>query len=374
MSWEIPLFKIYWDEEDIARVSDVIKRGMGWAIGKEVEEFEGLIAEYFNRKYAVVFNSGTSALHAALIAHEIGPGDEVLVPSFTFIATANAPLFVGAKPVFVDIEEDTYGMDPEDLRRKITERTKAIIPVHYSGLPCRIKKIKDIARENGLIVIEDAAEAFGAAIDGKKVGTLGDSAMFSFCQNKIITTGDGGVIVTDSEDIYYKLKLVRSHGRSDNSDYFVSAEKADYISLGYNFRLSNISAALGIAQIKKANMIIEFRRNRAKLYNKALKDIKQIRTFRAPEGYHHVYQMFTIRAEKRDDLMSYLAKKGIMSKVYFDPIHKTLFYRGMGYNCKLPVTERLSEEVLTLPMYPDLMEEEINGIARAIKEFYEVSK
>ncbi len=372
MNWKIPLFKIYWEDDDTEFINSVIRSGMAWAVGPKVEEFEEAIAEYSKSKYAVVFNSGTSALHAALIAHGIGPGDEVLVPSFTFIATANAPLFVGAKPIFVDIEEETYGMDPEDLRRKITARTKAIIPVHYSGLPCHIEKIRDIARENNLILIEDAAEAFGASIGGKKVGTFGDSAMFSFCQNKIITTGDGGAIVTDSQDIYQKLKLIRSHGRADISDYFSSMAKADYVGLGYNFRLSNILAALGVAQMNKVDKVIEMRRKNASLYAEKLGDIEQVEIMSAPENYRHVYQMFTIRAEKRDQLMGWLSKKGIMSKVYFSPIHKTPFYRNMGYSCHLPVTERLSEEVLTLPMYPGLTEEEIDTVSEEIKRFYEV--
>lgn len=190
MTWKIPLFKIYWDKEDIKAVTEAIKGGMNWAVGSNVEKFEKMIAKYIGAKYCVVFNSGTSALHATLLAYGIKEDDEVIVPSFTFIATANAPLFVGAKPVFADIEEETYGLDSEDVKEKITKKTKAIIPIHYGGCPCKIMELREVADDHNLILIEDAAESLGARIGDKKVGTFGDSTMLSFCQNKIITTGD----------------------------------------------------------------------------------------------------------------------------------------------------------------------------------------
>ncbi len=214
MDWKIPLFKIYWDEEDVKMATKSIQRGMFWAIGPNIERFENMLAEYTGRKYAVAFNSGTSALHAALLAYGIGEGDEVIVPSFTFIATANAPLFVGAKPVFADIEEKTFGLDLEDVLRKITPRTKAIIPVHYGGGACRVEELSEIAREHNLLLIEDAAESLGATVGGKKVGRFGNCAILSFCANKVITTGEGGAAVTDSAETAEKLRLIRSHGRS----------------------------------------------------------------------------------------------------------------------------------------------------------------
>ena len=168
----------------------------------------------------LTFNSGTSALHALLLSYGIGPGDEVIVPSFTFIATANAPKFVGAKPVFADIEDITFGLDPRAVEAKITPKTKAIIPVHYGGFPCKIRELKKIADDHGIMLIEDAAEAFGASVKGKMVGTFGDSAIMSFCQNKIITTGEGGAVVTDNKELYERMKLIRSHGRPDTVDYF----------------------------------------------------------------------------------------------------------------------------------------------------------
>ena len=376
MRWKIPLFKIYWDEEDVEAVTEAIKAGMNWAVGSNVEKLEKMIAEYIGAKYCVVFNSGTSALHAALLAHGIGRGDEVIVPSFTFIATANAPLFVGAKPVFADIEEETYGLDSEDVKEKITEKTKAIIPIHYGGCPCKIMELREIADDHNLILIEDAAESLGARIGDKKVGTFGNSAMLSFCQNKIITTGDGGALITDSKEIYEKLKLVRSHGRLETQDYFSSTEYMDYITLGYNFRMSNIVAAIGIAQFKKVDKIIEMRRKNAEYLTARLKrEIKQIITPASLEDYYQVYQMYTIRvdANSRDEIMKYLADKGIMTKVYFSPVLLTHFYKNeLGYACELPVTEEISSQVLTLPMYPTLTRGEIDYIVEEMKRFFEV--
>ena len=375
MDWKIPLFKIYWDEEDIEMVTDTIRRGMLWAIGPNIERFERMLSEYVGTKYAVVFNSGTSALHAALLAYDIGQGDDVIVPSFTFIATANAPLFVGARPVFADIEETTYGLDPNDVIRKITPKTKAIIPMHYGGNSCLIGELKGIADEHNLILIEDAAESLGTTVNGRKVGTFGNCAILSFCSNKVITTGEGGAVVTDSAEIYDKLKLIRSHGRAENANYFSSTEYMDYVTLGYNFRMSDITASLGIAQLKKLDKIIEVRRRNAERMSTRLSGITEIEVPCSPDGFFHVYQLYTIRLKegsgKRDALARYLAQKGIMTRVYFTPVHFTHFYKNkLGYNCELSTTERLSEQVLTLPMYPSLTEDEINYIADEVAAFF----
>ena len=370
------MFKIFWDKEDVEAVTGAIKAGMNWATGSNVGKFEELIASYVDTEYAVTFNSGTSALHAALLSYEIKKGDEVIVPSFTFIATANAPIFVGAKPVFADIEEETFGLDPEDVKKKITERTKAIMPIHYGGCPCKIRELKEMAEDYDLILIEDAAESLGARVKDEKVGTFGDSAMLSFCQNKIIPTGEGGAIVTDSKEIYEKLKLIRSHGRLETQDYFSSIEHLDYITLGYNFRMSNIIAALGIAQLKKIDKIIEMRRENAKYLTTRLKrEIKEILIFDPPEDYYNVYQMYTLRVDNRDELMKHLADSGIMTKVYFSPIHLTHFYKNeLEYVCKLPVTKEISTQVLTLPMYPTLTKEEVDYIVEEIKRFFDAVK
>jgi len=375
MNWKIPLFKIYWDEEDVEMVKDAIQRGMFWAIGPNIEKFEKMLSAYINTKYAVVFNSGTSALHALLLAYGIGPGNEVIVPSFTFIATANAPLFVGAKPVFADIEEKTYGLNPEDMEKRITPKTKTIIPIHYGGSPCLIEELKEIANKHNLILIEDAAESLGATVEGKKVGSFGNAAILSFCSNKVITTGEGGAVVTDSAETHERLKLIRSHGRAENSNYFSSTEYMDYVTLGYNFRMSDITAALGITQLEKIDKLIEMRRGNANRLSTKLSQVSEIEVPHPPEGFVHVYQMYTIRVkggqEKRDALSAYLARKGIMTKVYFSPVHFTHFYKnGLGYNCELPVTERLSQQVLTLPMYPALTEDEIDYMADRIIAFF----
>ena len=374
MDWKIPLFKIYWDEEDVKMVTEAIQRGMFWAIGPNVTRFEQMLARYVGRRYAVVFNSGTSALHAALLAYGIGDGDEVIVPSFTFIATANAPLFVGAKPVFADIEETTFGLNPEDVARKVTPKTRAIMPIHYGGCPCLIEELNKVAQEHNLLLIEDAAEALGATVNGKKVGTFGDCAIFSFCANKVITTGEGGAVVTDSEEVWQKLKLLRSHGRAENGNYFAATESMDYVTLGYNFRMPDIIAALGIAQLKKTDKLIQMRRQNAERLSARLSAVSDIELPESPQGFFHVYQMYTIRVkegrEKRDDLMAHLAGEGIMSKVYFDPVHLTSFYRNkLSYICQLPVTEKLAKEVLTLPMYPGLGEE-VDDIASKVSNFF----
>jgi len=374
MGWKIPLFKIYWDKEDIRAVSGAIERGMFWAIGPHIEEFEKGISEYIGRKYCVVFNSGTSALQATLLAHGIGNGDEVIVPSFTFIATANAPLFVGARPVFADIEGRTYGLDPEDVKEKITKKTKAIIPIHYGGCPCLIRELREIAEDDGLVLIEDAAEAFGARIDGQKVGTFGDAAVLSFCSNKVITTGEGGAVITKSKEAYEKLKLIRSHGRLETADYFASSEYMDYVDLGYNFRMSNITAALGVTQLKKVDKIIKMRRKNAGYLTKKLSAIDEVISPSSPKGYFHVYQLYTIKVKdgRRDALSKYLSKKGVMIKVFFYPVHLTHFYKKkLGCKVKLPVTEKVSKQVLTLPMYPSLTREEMDYIAKAVETFFE---
>lgn len=374
MNWKIPLFKIYWDEEDIETVTEAIKAGMNWAVGPNIERFEKMITEYIGTKYCLTFNSGTSALHALLLAYGVGEGDEVIVPSFTFIATANAPLFVGAKPVFADIEGETFGLDPEDVKKKITKKTKAIIPIHYGGYPCKIEELREIVKDNNLILIEDVAESFGARIGNKKVGAFGDSAMFSFCQNKVITTGEGGAIVTESKGIYEKLKLIRSHGRLETQDYFSSTEYMDYVRLGYNFRISNISAALGISQLKKIEKIIEMRRRCAEYLDKALVSIKEIVIPIPLNDYHNVYQMYPIivSPDTRDTLIRYLAEKGIMTKVYFSPVHLSYFYKEkLKYKYYLPVTEKVAKEILSLPIHPTLTMEEINYMVSRIKNFFE---
>jgi len=374
MSYKIPLFKIYWDKDDIKAVTESIERGMNWAAGPNIKEFEKKLSDYLGVKYVVTFSSGTSALYSVLTAYGIAQNDEVIVPSFTFIATANAVLMTGAKPVFADIEEERYGLDPLDVKKKITKKTKAIIPVHYGGCPARIGELKEIAKKNKILLIEDAAESFGAKENGKLVGTFGDSAMFSLCQTKVFTTGEGGFIVTDSRDIYEKLKLLRAHGRAETSDYFTSGEFMDYVCLGYNFRMSDITAALGISQLKKVDKLINIRRKHAEYMTKILSGIKEIIIPTFPASIFHVFQEYYIRIKSgqktRDELKKYLAKKGIGTRISFPPVHKTKFYRELGYSDTLENTEQISSCALTLPLYPSLTKKEMNYIAKEIKNFF----
>lgn len=368
----IPLFEIYNDEEDVKLISEEIASGKFWAVGPKVTEFEQKIAAYIGTKHAITFNSGTSALHAALLAHGIGKNDEVIVPSFTFIATVNSPLFVGAKPVFGDIEEETCGLNPEEVESKITKNTKAIIPVHYGGCPCRIKELADIAEDKDLILIEDAAEAFGASVDGKNVATFGDSNILSFCQNKIITTGEGGAVVTDSDEIFEKLKLIRSHGRLESADYFSSVGLFDYIDLGFNWRMSNLTATLGISQINKVDEIIEMRQKNVEYLSKRIsEETDEIQIPDVPKGYKHVYQLYCVLANKRDELIDYLSDNGISSKIYFDPVHHSEFYKNkLKYGDVLPITEKMHEKTITLPMFPSMTTDQMDYIADKIGKFY----
>jgi perosamine synthetase len=378
-SWKVPLYKIYWDEEDVNRVVEVVSQGMFWAIGPNIEKFEGMLADRIGKKYAVAFNSGTSALHAILLAYGIGEGDEVIVPSFTFIATANSPLFVNAKPVFADIEAETYGLDPEDVKERITGKTRAVMPIDYGGLSCRVKELREIAEDHKLLLIEDAAESLGARVDGKPVGSFGDVAMFSFCGNKVITTGEGGMLVTDKRDVYERLKLLRSHGRLETENYFASAKLMDYICLGYNWRMSNVTAALGISQLGKLDKVVEMRRRNAAYMSKSLSKLGVVEPPNPPKRFFHVYQMYTVKVrggeKTRDGLKGYIAEKGVMAKVYFSPVHLTSFYRDrFGFQGgELPMTERISKQVLTLPMYASLTKDEMDYVIESVKGFMENS-
>ena len=374
MAGKIPLYKIFTDSEDNRAVNKVLQRGMDWAIGPEIAEFEKKLASYIGTKYCIAFNSGTSAGHAALLAININSG-EVIVPSFTFISTANWPLMVNAKPKFVDIEEENFGLNPERVKSEITKNTKAIIPIHYGGLPCKIIEINRIARNKKIPLIEDCAEAFGTKIKGVSVGTFGQMSIFSFAPNKILTTGEGGAICTDSRKIFEKLQLIRSHGRLINENYFKTSQLPNYISIGYNWRMSSMTAALGLSQFDKLDRIIQLRRRHARFYVSKLKKINEIKLPDEPKDHLHVYQLFTIQLKNnliRHKLQKFLASKGIMTKVFFEPIHLSKFYKKSGFGKKsLSNTEKISQTVLSLPIFPGLKSEEITHICDSIKEFFE---
>src|SRR3989344_1650101 len=377
MDWKIPLFKIYSDDDDLARVSTVLRRNSNWAVGPEINEFEMLLTKSVGVKHALVMNSGTSALLAVLVAHGV-EGGEVITPSFTFTSTVNAIILAGAKPVFAEIETETYGLEYQDVLQKITAKTKAIIVVHYAGCPARdTLLLKKLCQEKNIALIEDAAEAQGASLYGRKVGEIGDSAIFSFCQNKIITTGEGGAVLTNLDNISKEVAYVRSHGRKEeNVNYFESTKSADYVSLGHNFRMPTMGAALGITQLYKIEKLISLRRKNAAFLCDGLKDVPEIKLPLPPEHFTHVYQLFTITLPSkkvRDELQDYLAKRGIMSKIYFSPIHLTTYYRNnLGTKeGDLPTTEKIAERVLSLPLHTLLTMAEMQEIISTIKSYFQ---
>ena len=378
MTWKVPLFKTFNDLDDIAAVSSVITRGSYWATGPEIQDFENKLAQFIGKKYALTFNSGTSALHALLEAYNIR-GKEVIVPSFTFIATANAVLLAGGIPIFAEAEDTTFGLDIEDVERKITPNTIAVMPIHYAGCVAKdIEKIRDLCKRKGFLLIEDAAQSFGASLHKVKAGCFGDAAMFSFCQNKVITTGEGGVVVTDSEEIAEKLKLLRSHGRVEAAhDYFSHTGDNEYIEAGYNFRMSSLSAALGLSQLRKFAVLQEKRRGNASILDRELSKLDQdlLRIPFRSENFEQVYQMYTILLKNkqiRDGLQKFLEQKGIMTKVYFMPVHlKELYIKKWGWKKgDLPKTELLSEKVLTIPLYAEMCSDDLQYIIDSITNFF----
>ncbi|WP_340817900.1 DegT/DnrJ/EryC1/StrS family aminotransferase [Methanolobus sp. WCC4] len=352
----IPIAKPQLDDGEIQAVTDVLRSGI-IAEGQRVAEFEEAFAEYTGTQYAVAVNSGTAALHAALLAHGIGKDDEVITSSFSFIATANSILFTGAKPVFTDIRADTFNLDENLIEEKITPATKAIMPVHLYGHPAEMDAIKDIAEDHGLIIIEDACQAHGATYRGKKVGSFGTGA-FSFYPTKNMTTSEGGIITTNNEEVAAKARMIRAHG---------SKQRYLHEMLGYNLRMTDISAAIGLTQLKKLPDYTSGRQHNAKLLNEKLSDIEGILCPTVKENCTHSFHQYTIRTHDRDELSDYLRTKGIGSGIYYPiPTHRQPFYKEMGYNDSLLVTEKASREVLSLPVHPGVTDEDIDTIANSI--------
>lgn len=368
----IPLFEIPWNENDITTVADSIKRGGFWAKGPYIDKFESKLEEFLDVNSALVVNSGTTALVAALYGLEIDEGDEVIVPAFTFIATANAVRLIGAEPVFADIEPDTYGLDPTSVEDNLSESTAAIISVHPYGTSCRIDELVDLAAERDIPLIEDAAEVLGAEFDGQKLGSFGDAAALSFCQNKIVPTGEGGAVVTDDDELAERVKLYRSHGRA-SSDYFDSSGSGDYVDVGTNIRMSDLTAALGCSQFDRIDELIDGRRQAANRLNDRFANVDGVRPHTSPDAGTHVYQLYTIElAEEinRDHVIESLEGYNISSKVYWDPaVHQSEYYtRTKNETPDLPVTEDIASRVLSLPMYPNLSTTETDRIADAVIE------
>jgi len=371
MSDPIPLFEISWDERDIVNAVRSIGRGSYWAKGPFVERFESELADYFGVEHALTVNSGTTALVAALRASDIGPGDEVVVPSMTFIATANAVRLVGAEPVFADIETESYGLDPDSVREQITERTAGIVPVHLYGGPCRIEELTEIALKNDLVLIEDTAESFGATYDGQYCGTFGDAGILSFCQNKVVVTGEGGAILTDDDEIAENVRLYRSHGRAEG-DYFDSVDSGSYLALGTNIRMSDLTAAVGCAQLEKVDELVGGRRAAAQYMNDRFANVDGIRAPKPGDGGTHVYQLYTVRFDDESDrsaVVEQLKADDISSKIYWDtPVHHTEYYReSTDGSPDLPRTDAVADSVLSLPMYPDLSPRQADRIVDAVR-------
>lgn len=376
MSWKIPLFKTYSDEDDIKAVTEILKRGTYWAIGKEIKEFEEKLAEFNDRKYALTFNSGTTAWYTLLKAHNL-KNCEIISPSFTFIATTNPILILDSKPVFAEVEHETYGLDAEDVNNRITEKTKAIVPVLYGGQPCKdLPALREIADDKNILLIEDAAESFGSTLNKTKAGNFGHSAMFSLCQNKVITTGEGGFVFTDDKEIYEKMKLTRSHGRIENvhGDYFSNTNESEYTEYGFNFRMTTMQAALGLSQLNKIQKVIKMRRKNSHFLTSHFSKLTNVIPPTELENAFHVYQMYTIKTTSkkfRDELQQHLSEKGIMSKVYFHPLHLKSHYQKLLGITKgdLPQTEALADIVLNIPMYPHMTQEELQYMADTITDF-----
>jgi dTDP-4-amino-4,6-dideoxygalactose transaminase len=347
-------------KEEIDAVTEVLNSGM-IAQGPKVEEFELAFSEYTGCDYTAAVNSGTAALYIALLAHGIGKEDEVITSPFSFIATANSILYTGAKPVFVDIELDTFNIDPERIKEKITSKTRAIMPVHLYGHPADMKAIMEIAEDNKLFVIEDACQSHGADCLGKRVGSFGTGA-FSFYPTKNMTTGEGGMLTTDKKEIAEKAKMIRAHG-----------SKVRYLHemLGFNLRMTDIAAAIGIVQLGKLEKFTKNRQINAGILSDGLKEISGLVPPVTAEGCSHVFHQYTVRAKNRDKFAAFLKKKEIDTGIYYPiPIHRQPFYRDLGYKDFLPVSEKTVEEVLSLPVHPGLSRDDLQKIVEASKEFY----
>jgi len=361
----IMLFKSYSDEEDIKSVSKVIKRGIFWAKGPEIKDFENNVARFCNRKYAIAFNSGTSALTAILKACDVRETDEVIVPSFTFPATVNAVIAAGAIPVFADIEPETLGLDIDSVREKITGNTIAILPIHFAGNVSRdIEKLRELADEKNIYLIEDNAHSIGATLNKKCAGSFGHAAMLSFCFNKTITTGEGGMALIDDIELANKIRLYGDHGQDENREYIFH---------GVNLRMSSMAAALGLSQFAKIDYLIKTRRKIAKFYNSELKDIPGLILPIDHKNQFCTYQTYNLIVEDkstRDMLKQFLAEHNISSRITYFPVHEHKYFLKEFIADNLPVTKRISSRILTIPLYPGLTKKEMNYVATMVKKFF----
>ncbi len=346
--------------EEKQAVNEVLDTGI-IAQGPRVKAFEEAFAAMCGVKYAAATTSGTTALHVALMAHGIGEGDQVITTPFTFIASANSILYTGARPVFVDIDPVTFNMDPILIEAAITERTRAILPVHLFGLCCDMDPILAIAEKYNLAVIEDACQSHGALYKGRRAGSFGTGA-FSLYPTKNITSAEGGMITTNDPAIDESCRVIRQHGMRRR--YY-------HDELGFNFRMTDVHAAIGLAQLQKLERFNQARRSNAQFLSRHLQGVI---VPCEPEGYEHVYHQYTVRVPggKRDALRTHLQERGVGSEVYYPvPVHKQSFYMGeLGYDVSLPQAEKAALEVLSLPVHPALTQADLETIVAAVNEFF----
>lgn len=357
----IPIAKPLITDAECRAVVDALRSGQ-LAQGKAVEAFERRFAELTDVPFAIATSSGTTALHLALAVRDIGPGDEVITTAFSFIASANAALYVGARPVFADIDLATLTIDPDDVEAKITPRTRAVIAVHLYGAPAALDRLTDICRRHDLLLIEDACQAHAATFAGRPVGSFG-TGCFSFYPTKNVTSGEGGIITTDDPEIDRRARLLRSHGMPQRYYHEV---------LGYNFRMTDLHASIGLAQLDHLGAWTERRRANARRLAALLADLPVTLQETHP-GATHVYHQFTVRiAEGRDAVMDYLRSHGVGCEVYYPiPIHQQPLYRNLGYRDVLPATEQAAREVLSIPVHPALSDDDLATVAHTLREALE---
>jgi len=359
-------------KEEIKEVVDTLKSG--WlTMGPRTIKFEEMIARYTKAKYAIVLNSCTAALHLSLIALGIKKGDEVITTPFTFASTGNVIIQVGAKPVFVDIERKTFNIDPKEIEKAITSKTKAIMPVHYAGQACDMTAIMKIAKKYHLFVIEDAAHMIGAEYKGKKIGTFGDTTCFSFYATKNMTTGEGGAVTTNDKTLAEKIMVLRLHGISKDAWKRYDKKGSWYYEIeecGWKYNITDIQAALGIHQIKKLDKFNKIRRKYAQIYNRELSGIKGIITPYEKPNVKHVYYLYPILLENynRDEFIEKMAQNGIGCSVHFIPLHLHPFYQKLGYKKgDFPNAEWVYEREVSLPLYPKMKYSDLLFVAKTIK-------
>ncbi|MBW2996321.1 UDP-4-amino-4,6-dideoxy-N-acetyl-beta-L-altrosamine transaminase [Candidatus Woesearchaeota archaeon] len=372
----IPYGKQTINEDDVKEVVNALKSDF-LTTGPRIKEFEDKFAGHIGVRYAVAVVNGTAALHLACLASGLKQGDELITSPMTFAASANCALYCGARPVFIDIDEQAL-INVEKIEEKITEKTKVIIPVHYTGLPCDMGKITEIADKHGLVVIEDACHALGAKYRDSKVGDCkySDMTVFSFHPVKQITTGEGGIITTSSKELYEKLLLLRNHGITKDPEDYINENQGGWYNemqtIGYNYRITDLQCALGISQLKKLSWFIEKRRKIAKRYISAFKDNKNIEFIKENEGQFNSYHLFVIKVKERLKLFNYLKERGVCCQVHYIPVYLHPYYQRLGYEkglCKN--AEEFYSGIMSLPMYPGLNEEEQEKVIKLINGFFE---